>query len=47
MSTREERAEGAREWMRTYGRDCIGCALGLCYEDHDDDRDVFDLEDDE
>ena len=42
MSTREERAEESREWIRTYGRDCIGCHLGICAEPHDDD-----MEDDE
>ena len=35
MSTREERAEEAREEARTSDRDCIGCALGLCYDSHD------------
>ena len=47
MSTREERAEEAREWMRTEGRNCIGCQLGICY-DHCTCHDSHDdLEDDE
>lgn len=45
MSTREERAEEAREEARTADRDCIGCALGLCYDDHD--LTCYDSEDDE
>ena len=40
MSTREERAAEAREERREHP-DCIGCALGLCYDNHDD------IEDDE
>ena len=43
MSTREERAEEAREEWRTRDRSCIGCALGICYDDHD----CCDTEDDE
>ena len=39
MSTREERAEEAREELRTYGRDCIGCALAICDLSHDDEDD--------
>ena len=42
MSTREERADEAREWMRTYGRDCIGCHLGICDLSHDDTDDEDD-----
>ena len=36
MSTREERVEEAREELRTYGRYCIGCHLGICHLSHDD-----------
>ena len=37
MSTREERAEEAREWIRTEGHNCIGCHLGICDLSHDED----------